>query len=430
VRARRLSPTFAAFAYPRFRRIWAAGLISQLGDWMQIVGRSFLAYQLTGKAESVGLVYFATYLPQLLFSVWGGVLADRLNRRRLLIVTQIAQALGAAGFGVLAATGTATVANIAGLSFVLGIGFMLAIPAAQALAPTVVPRSALTSAINLGTTTNSITRVFGPLLASLVIAGAGVEWVFWANAASFLAVIVAWLVTPVPPQPAMEEERSLDAIGAAVRYVRRTPAVAVPIGATSFLMVVGLVYQPLAIVYATRVLADGAKDLGQTYYGWSQAGVGVGAAIGILAFAGAGRRRPAATFVATAIAFSAALTALGLTSTFAVAMAILVMIGAFHFANLALAINLVQHEVPEVMRGRVMSIHMTGLVGVVPITALVSSLVADQVGIRATFTGAGLICVVFSLLLLRWSRHIRVYEVEAESPEARAAVGRLIEEEA
>lgn len=427
---RRLSPTFEALADSRFRRVWAAGFVSQLGDWMQIVGRSLLAYELTGRAESVGLVYFATYAPQLVFSLWGGVLADRLNRRRLLVATQIAQALGAAAFGVLAATGTASIANITALSFVLGTAFMLAIPAQQALQPAIVERSSLGSAINLGTATNSITRVLGPLLASLVAGLAGLEWVFWANAVSFLAVIVAWLVTPLPPQEPMTETRSLDAMRTALRFVRRTPSVIVPIGATSFLMVVGVVYQPLAVVYATKVLAGGAKGLGRDYYAWLQAGIGIGAAVGILGLASVGRRRPAATFTATAIAFSASLVLLGGSSRFGPALAVTVLVGAFHFANMALALNLVQHEVADVMRGRVMAIHMTGLVGVVPITALLGGVLADAYGVRTIFVGAGLVCLAFSLLLLRWSRHIRLREVEPETPATRLAVGTLLEEEA
>lgn len=422
-----------AFTYPRFRRVWVAGLVSQLGDWMQIIGRAFLAFQLTGKAESVGIVYFATYAPQLIFSLYGGVLADRFDRRRMLILTQVAQAVGSVVLGFLAASGNASVTNIAVLSFFLGIGFMLSIPAMQALQPTVVPRSGLSSAISLGTAANSVTRVFGPLLAALLISSAGVEWVFWVNAVSFLAVIAVWATTPIPRQEPMEEERNLDAMRAALRFVRQTPAVSVPIVATGFLMAVGIVYQPLAVVYATDVLADGVRSVGRDYFGWLQAGVGAGAAVGILALAGIGRRRPAATFVATAIAFSVALALLGRVSTFAPALAIIVAVGGFHFANMALALTLVQHEVADAMRGRVMAIHMTALIGFIPFTALVGGLIVDRVGIRTTFTVAGLVCLGFSLLLLRFGRYIRLREEpadEREIVETAVAVGTLIEEEA
>lgn len=424
------SPTYLAFRYPVFRRVWAAGLVSQLGDWMQIVGRSFLAYELTGKAESVGIVYFASYAPQLIFSLWGGVLADRFDRRKLLIATQVAQLVGAIVFGVMVSTGAADIVTISALSFFLGIAFMLAIPAQQALTPAVVPREGLTSAISLGTATNSIARVIGPLLASLLIGAFGLEWVFWLNAVTFLAVIGAWVVTPVPRHAPMAETRSLDAMRTAIRYVRDTPSVKVVIGSTAFLMLVGIVYQPLAVVYATEVLADGSSSLGQSYYGWLQAGIGLGAALGILAFAGIGRRRPAATFAGTALAFSAALAVLGLVQQVVVAFVVIFVVGAFHFANIAVALNVVQHEVPDALRGRVMAIQMTGLVGVVPITALLGGLAADAWGIGPTMTAAGLICFVFSLFLLRWVYAITAHDYPQEAPETQVAIATLIEEEA
>ena len=425
-----LPGTFAALRHARFRRVWAAGLVSSTGDWMQIVGRSYLAYTLTGKAESVGIVYFATYAPQLVLSLWGGVLADRFDRRRLLLATQVAAALGAAGFGVLVAAGAATIATIAFLSFFLGIAQMLSIPAMQALTPSVVPRQSLSSAISLGTATNSVARVLGPLIAAVVIGAFGIEWVFWANAVSFVAVIIAWATTRVARAPAMVESRNLEAIRVAVRYVRDTPSVAVPIVASAFLMTVGVVYQPLAVVYATKVLAHGNASLGSDYYGWYQAAIGVGAAVGILASAGVGRRRPSATFAVTALGYSVSVMALGLVTTVGPALAVVLVVGGFHFTNMALGLNLVQHEVPEAMRGRVMAIHMIGLVGVVPITAVVGGLLADSIGIRATFVAGGVGCLAFSLLLVHWRHHIRLVEVEPGSDATVSAVGVLVEDEA
>jgi len=412
--------------------VWGAGFVSQLGDWMQIFGRAALAYHLTGRAESVGLVYFASYLPQLLFSVWGGVLADRFNRRRLLVTTQIAEAMGAALFAVLVASGQASVGNITVVSFFLGVAFMLSIPAGSALLPAVVPRESLGSAISVSNATNALARVGGPLLAAGVIAWFGLAWVFWINACSFALVIVAWATVALPVQPPAEERSNVAALRRALRYVRDTPSVAVPIGSSAFLMIVGVVYQPFAIVYATRVLADGHRDYGQTLYSWLQAGIGIGAAIGIFASASIGRRRPAFTFVATALGFSIALALLGRVESFPVAMAVIVVVGGFQFANMTLAISLVQHEVPDALRGRVMSIHMVGLIGVVPLTALFGGPIVDHFGIRATLTGAGLLCFAFSLLLLRWKRHIRMAEIvegEPGSLETLTVVGQLVEEE-
>ncbi len=205
---------------------------------------------------------------------------------------------------------------------------------------------------------------------------------------------------------------------------------AVPIGVNAFLMLVGLVYQPFAVVYATKVLAGGSTSTGQDYFSWIQAALGAGAATGVLMSAGIGRRNPASTFTTTALAFSLALVFLGRMEHFAGAMAVLVMIGAFHYANMALAINLVQHEVPEALRGRVMSILSMGTVGVVPLTSIVGGPIVARFGPTTVFTSAGVLCFAFSLMMFRWKRHLHSYVVEAEPTTTIAAVGVLLEEEA
>jgi MFS family permease len=418
----------APFRYPLFRRVWAAGFVSQLGDWMQIFARAALVYDLTGSPSSVGWVYFASYLPQMLFSLWGGVLADRFDRRRLLLWCQVAQLASALVLGMLVATEAATLLNVSVLSFLNGIAFMLNIPAAQALQPAVVPRSVLAAAITFGTASNSVTRVLGPVVAAALIGRVGIEWVFWINAVSFFSVIGAWLITRVPRQPPMEEGRSIDAMRNAGRYVARNGRVWVPITVSTFLASVGIVYQPLIIPYATEVLSGGASALGTDRAGWLQAAIGTGAAIGILGFASAGRRRPAATLLTSAFAFSVMLTLLGTTSSFALAMALCFALGAAQFTNVTLALSLVQHEVPEVMRGRVMSIHMAGLIGFVPIVSVAGGALADDLGIDWVFAGAGLVCGAFTLWALRW-RHRVAPRLGEEAPEALAAVGAVLEEE-
>jgi MFS family permease len=416
-----------ALEHPQFRRVWAAGFVSQLGDWMQIFGRAYLAFQLTGKASTVGLVYFATFLPQLLFSLWGGVLADRFDRKRILVVSQLVQAFGAATMGLLVVTDTASVANVTVLSLVLGIGLTFQIPAMQALTPAIVPREHLSSAISLATATNSVTRVAGPLLAAALIPVVGVEWVFWANAVSFFVLIAAWALAVIPPRP-IAERGGVTALREGIAYVRRTPVIAAPIAATAFLASVGIVYQPLSIVYATDVLAGGDADLGVRYNGWLQAAIGVGAAIGILALAEIGRRRPGPTFISTAIAFSVTLAVLGLVDTIGGAVAVLVLLGAAQFANMTLSISIVQHEAPEVMRGRVMSIQILALIGFIPIASLAAGWLADRIGLQELFFGAGLACLAFSVLLLRWRRHFLTTAIEHDD-ETYSVVSTVLEDE-
>jgi MFS family permease len=422
-------PLLEPFRYRAWVRVWLASLVSQLGDWMQIFARAALAYRLTGRPSSVGWIYFASYLPQLLLSLWGGVLADRFDRRRLLIGCQVAQMAGAFVMGLLVVTGTATLLNIALLSFAIGLALTLNIPAGQALGPAVVARETLASAISLWTATGALCRVLGPVLAAALVRPLGIEWIFWINALSFLAVIFAWVATRVPRQPRLARDvPNLDAMRDAFGYVRRHPRVWVPIVVSAFLASVGIVYQPLIIPYATSVLSGGARTLGETRAGFLQGAIGFGAAVGILGLASLGRRRPGPTLLGSAVVFSAMLVVLGRVSAFPVALVVCFALGAMQFANMTLAINLVQHDVPEVMRGRVMSIQIMGLIGLVPIASLAGGAIADRIGIPALLTGAGACCVVFSLWALRWERHV-VMRVAPESPETIAAVHAVLEEE-
>jgi MFS family permease len=422
-------PLLEPFRYSAWVRVWLAGLVSQLGDWMQIFARAALAYRLTGQPSSVGWIYFASYLPQLLLSLWGGVLADRFDRRRLLVGCQIAQMAGAVVMGVLVATGTVSLLGIAAVSFAIGLAMALNIPAGQALGPAVVSREALASAISFWTATGALCRVFGPVIAAALIGPIGLRWIFWINAISFVAVIFAWATTKVPRQPRLSGDvRNLDAMREAARYVRGNARVWVPICVSAFLASVGIVYQPLIIPFATRVLSHGARHLGESRAGWLQAAIGFGAAVGILGLASVGRRRPGVTLMGSALVFSASLFALGRVSSFAVAMCVCFVLGAMQFTNMTLAINLVQHDVPEAMRGRVMSIQMMGLIGLVPIASLLGGTIADHVGIPMLLSGAGACCAVFSLSAVRWKRHVGAH-LEPESVETIAAVGVVLEEE-
>lgn len=420
-------PLFSAFAFPLYRRVWIASFVSQLGDWMQIYARGVLALELTGKASAVGVIYFATYLPQLLLSFWSGVVADRFDRRRVMLWALAGQAVGAAVIAVLVATDTATLTNVAAVSFVQGFFFVLMIPAGQALLPALVPPSALHSAISFGTATNSITRVGGPLLGAGITVAFGLDWVFFVNALTFVGIIGVWFTTVVPRQPALVELRSLDAIGTALRLVRSTPAIWVPIALATFLSSIGILYQPLSIVFSTEILANGDEALGRTRNGFFQAAIGIGAAFGIVGLADLGRRRPAFTLWATGIAFGVFLTLLGWNEYVPFALLLAFLVGACQFGNMTLAMTIVQHEVPDAVRGRVMSVMMLGLIGFVPIVSLAGGAIADAVGVGTVIAVTGFACLVFSVVTLGWRRHVPG-ALGARSDDTIAAIGVLEEE--
>lgn len=186
---------YAALRDRAFRRIFAASFASQTGDWFQITGRALLVYQITGSAAALGVIYVASFVPMLLLTNVGGLIADRFDRRRVMITCQVLAMLGALAMAGLAASDTATLLNVSVISVFLGVVMAVTAPANSALLPMIVEPEHLSSAISLNSSVNSAARVIGPLLAGLLLPLVGLTWLFLLNAVSFLFVIGAWSIT-------------------------------------------------------------------------------------------------------------------------------------------------------------------------------------------------------------------------------------------
>ena len=200
----------------------------------------------------------------------------------------------------------------------------------------------------------------------------------------------------------------MSAVVEGVRAVRRAPDLWVPIVMLAFISAVGLVYQPLGVAFTTDDLSGGDADRGAFLFGLMQGALGAGAVVGVLAIDGFTRRRPGDALLFSSIGFSVALVLLGATDQTPIALGLSVVLGGFHFAQSTVAMNLVQHQVPEHLRGRVMGLHMVAFVGFFPITSWISGQVAGAIGTRATLSAAGVACLVFSLYALRWRPHVRI----------------------
>ena len=289
--------------------------------------------------------------------------------------------------------------------------------------------AALASAVSIQSATSNTTRIFGPLLAAGIIHVVGVAWLFYINAVSFVVIIFAWAATPVAHVAAKTAQRTLPAIVEGFRVVRRAPDLLVPIVMLAFLSGIGLVYQPLGVAFATDDLANGNEDLGSTLFGLFQGALGFGAVVGVLAIAKIAQRRPDDALMYTSIGFSVALVGLGATDVVAVVFVAAVLLGGFHFAQATVAMNLIQHQVRDEHRGRVMGIHMLAFVGIFPITSWIAGTIAEHVGARPTLVGAGLLCLVFSIWSLRWRHHVRIDGPDRHPAEALAAMATVPAEE-
>jgi MFS family permease len=423
---------YAALRDPAFRRIFAASFVSQTGDWFQITGRALLVYEITGSAAALGVIYVASFVPMLLFTNVGGLIADRFDRRRVMITCQVLAMLGALAMAALAATHAASLLNVSVISVFLGIVMAVNAPANSALLPMIVEPEHLTSAISLNSSVNSGARVLGPLLAGLLLPLVGLTWLFLLNAVSFLFVIAAWVITRLARQERMSEHGAFAALRSSLRIARDVRPIRIALITAAVIGGVGQIYQPLAAAWATDTLADGAHAAGSRAYGLTQAAIGVGAVVGALLVARHHQRR-GRTLWWTAAGTGVSLTALGLAGSLAPAVVVCAVMGLFQYGAMALCASTIQHHVADEMRGRVMSLYVITFVGFYPILGVLGGLVANNTGVPPLFVVAGVVCLLYLIPLARWAPEIDLpavpaphgYTIDTTGAEAAFAVEEL-----
>ena len=381
----------------QFALVWWSALVSNIGTWMQTIAVGTLVTELTGKASGAGYVAAAAFLPIGIFSPIGGALADRVDRRRFLLLTTVAQALVAALLAVVHATGSSTPITVALIMFAEGAVAALGFPCYQAMLPDLVDRDELLGAVSLSAAQFNFGRVIGPALAGLVISLGSYTWAFVVNAASFGAVVLALLAVRVPPPPGTGDMSLVRRVADGFRAARAEPGCWT---ALSMAFVMALFASPfIALIPAIAVvLFDGDASTTSVLV----AAQGVGAVAGALALASLaerfGRRR---MLVLNLFLLPAALVVYASAPTLAAAAVALVLVGATYISVFSGMNVVVQLRAPTEYRGRILSLYFV-VVGVVyPIGAALQGRVADDVGLRATTAGGAVaMAVVIGLVAL------------------------------
>jgi len=396
---RGLRQAVVAFKHRDFRRFWIGAVVSNMGTWMQNVTVPYVIYLVTRSATMVGLAAVVQLSPAVIFAPVAGWLADRFDRRRLLLVGQSAQAvlalaLWAAWVGHFRSTPTLLI--LLGLN---GIAFGLTIPAWQAFVTELVPRRDLLNAITLNSAQFNAARAIGPAVAGAILARFGPSWAFLVNALSFLAVIGALLL--VHP-PAVERRRSANRIlgqfGDAISYTLGNRGLVVGIGLVGAVFFFGNPVFQLAPVFAHRVYHVGAG-----LYGLLTAGYGLGAVLGSVGLGLLGGRRRRSQLVKVAIGlYAAGLAGFALAPGYVSGFAFLCLTGFAFLVAVATLNTSVQLLVAEEMRGRVLAIYMMAVTGGYPLGSFIQGLMADRIGPRATVAlAAAALSLVWLLLMLR-----------------------------
>jgi MFS family permease len=387
----------AALAHREFRLMWLGSFGSNVGTWMQQVVLGSYAYQLTKSSAFVGLLTFAQLGPLLLLSLVGGVVADMVDRRRLMISLQTGQMLLSVGLGLLVMR-TDTPSQTALLGFVLAIGVCnaLSAPAWSSVLPSLVGREDLPGAISLNSTMINGSRVIGPAVAGVLYPIIGAGWIFLINAVTYLFVIGALLVVRFPAI-AKSAERGWDRLMAGFRVARDVKVVGRILTVLPLFSFFCLPFIGLFAAVAELDLGLNSKTL---TYGLLYATFGCGAALGALSigtvFAGVDKKRLVRLGL---LAFAVALGVFGLLRQPAAAFPVVFVLGAVYFGTTTSMMTVLQATLDDAVRGRVMALWFMGFGGTVPLGAMVFGPLLDATS-GTVVLGLG---AVVALFLAWWS---------------------------
>ncbi|MBC2905775.1 MFS transporter [Streptomyces cupreus] len=392
---------WAPLAARVFRALWIAQLVSNVGSWMQTVGAQWLL--LGDSAALVTLVQTASSLPVVLLALPSGVIADRFDRRSVLLVAQFAMVAASGALAVLAFTGALTPAVLLALTFLLGCGTALMGPAWQAIQPELVERGQLGQAAALGAVNMNLARAVGPALGGAVVAAAGAGWVFAFNAASYLgtaAVLLVWR-RPRAAIPAAGHEGLMAALHAGRRYVWNAPGVRRVLLRTLLFIPGGAALWALLPLTASRTLA-----LGSGGYGLLLAAVGAGAVAGAFALPRIRRLLGAnATLAAGASLFAGVLAALATVRTPWPAVIALLAAGLAWIGVLSTLNAAVQTRLPAWARARGLAVYLLVFQGGQALAAPLWGAVADGLGQRACLLIAAALMLLSAASVRRWPLH-------------------------
>lgn len=397
---------FAALGHPAFRLFWAGALVSNIGSWMQNVAQGWLVLELTDSAFMLGLVGFAGTIPMAFFLLVGGVYADRLDRRRLLIVTMTAMMVFAVVLALLTLLEVVVVWHVLVLSFLSGTAMAMAAPAYLAFVHDLVGRRNLQNAIALNSAQFNMSRVVGPSLAGLVIGPIGLAGCFGLNAMSYLAVIVVLLLIRIAPRPREVSPPLWQSLVEGLSYVRQHPRVQALLILTALISVLAMPYSTLLPIIARDVLGLDASGLGFLF-----AIGGVGAVIGAMSLALRGMfHRRGVYLLGCVITTGVATMTLGLARTLPVAVPALVALSFAATSSIALMNTLLQELVEDRMRGRVLGMYGLAFMGTFPIGNLMSGTLAGLLSASTALALTGTVLAAAGVTIAATRPRLRALE--------------------
>ena len=394
----RFSRTFSALRYRDFRLLWLGAITSTIGTFMQTLAQAWLVYTLTGSAFLLGFDGFLSTGPMLLFSLFGGVVADRMARKKIMMASQIAQGTFALVLAALIWTHSVKIWHVFLLSFLTGSAQSFSGPAYISLLPLLVKREDVPNAVAMNSMQFNLARVIGPAIGGLVFATLGAAWCFFINGLSFGAVIVALLMIRMPP--IQDQREGPHNIFADMRegfvFVRQRRALLM----LTFLAFAGT-FLGMPLFTMLPVVARRIFDLGPRGLSLLQADYGIGSVVGALFVASSSyAAKKGRLALMLQFAFACTLVAFGISRNLGMSLFIAFVAGSCIVGVISLYSSLVQLTTSDAMRGRVMSIFMLAFRGGMPLGSLMAGFVAQRWSITTALTVNGTLLAIVALVFI------------------------------
>ena len=399
-----MATALRALLHRNFQLFFGGQLISLIGTWMQSVAQAWLVYRLTKSALLLGSVGFASQIPVFLVAPLGGITADRVNRQRLVIATQISSMILAGILAWLTLSGRVQVWHIFALASLLGIVNAFDIPGRQSFLVDMVGKEDLMNAIALNSSMFNGARVIGPAIAGILVARIGEGWCFAANSISYVAVIVGLWLMHVHSAPRASKHSPIEDIIEGFRWVNHTRVIRALLLLIGLVSLVGMPYTVLMPIFADRILHGGARGLGIL-----MGATGVGALFGALTLAvktgvkGLGR-----WVVISCASLGVSLFLFSFSTSFWLSVVLLLPAGYSMMLQMACSNTLIQTMVPDQLRGRVMSVYSMMFMGMAPFGAFFGGALADRIGAPITIAIGGITCVLGAIWFERALPELRI----------------------
>jgi MFS family permease len=398
--------TFASLSNPNYRLYFSGQAISLVGTWMQTIAQSFLVLHLTDSGFDVGLIVALQTLPVLLLGPYAGVVADRVDKRKMMICLQSLMGVQALVFGILTLTHVISLWEIAVLAMILGLNNTFENPARQTFVMEMVGPTDLRNAVTLNSVMVNVARAVGPAVAGIIIAAGGYGVCFLINAASFIAVVASLLRMDVATlSPAEPTQRGRGQLRDGLRYVRGEVGLAIPLVMMAIVGCLAYEFQVTLPVMATRAFHGGSVT-----YGFMTASMGVGAIVGGLYAAGRGKTG-LASLTRSCVIFTVVIAAAALAPDLMLELIALAAVGAASVTFLSKGNSTLQLAAAPQMRGRVMALWAVAFLGSTPIGGPAAGAVAQYIGPRWGLGLGALACALAALLGVLVLRRVRALRI-------------------